>query len=328
MVKLLTAVRGVGSAGSVARGARAAAASEVSLAAKLAPVADAFESTTPRVMLVQRAVSKDDVARCRQLLFSSYVTKGYLEPDPVLAKAAGTFYQDQTHASPAARRRGQTFFVEAEDGTVAATGTLIRDTPQHVSRVAKNYGLPLDASVPEELETLRRELPPGSKLAELGGLAAGADSSGLASVRVLKALRGGAPESHPVTALFEAAKRHARAQGVTDLVMGVHPTHAKFYERIGFRECKPLLGGARADYTGLQNAEVVLLHAKVDEISLSLYRYSTSRTVVGTASSTGRIFEKPLGLTRRATELRPVKAVVGQVTVVGLVAGLAPLAQV
>lgn len=271
-MKLPGVARGVGSAvltSSVM--ARVAVTPAVELAAKVAPVVDLFEAAAPAVV-VQRANSAEDLLRCRQLLFSQYAAKGYLETDPARAKPAGTFHGDQSHASPAARSRGQTFFVEAADGSVVATGALIRDTAAHVSRFAENFGLPLDKSVPDELAALRNELGPTAKIAELGGVAAVGETSGLASVKVLKALRRGGPESHPVTALFNALHLHAKAQGVTDLVMGVHPTHAGFYQRLGFRERSPVSGGPRADYLGLQNAEVVLLHGKIDEVSLTLQR--------------------------------------------------------
>lgn len=269
-MKIACVAKGVGSAVLASTtAARVAVVPAVELAKKAAPVIDLFESTPA---LVQRANSTEDLLRSRQLLYTQYAAKGYLETDPVRAKPAGTFHGDQSHSSPAARRRGQTFFVEGEDGSVVATGVLIRDSAAHVSRFAENFGLPLDKSVPGELAALRNELGPSAQIAEFGGVAAVGETSGLASVKVLKALRRGGPESHPVTALFNALHAHAKAQGVTDVVMGVSGLHAGFYERLGFRERAPVSGGPRADYVGLQNAQVVLLHGKIDEVSLKLAR--------------------------------------------------------
>ena len=217
---------------------------------------------------VQRAVSPEALLSCRHFVYRSYLAKGYLQQDVVKAKAAGTYHADQTHASPAARARGQVYFVESAPGELAATGTLIRDTPLHGSRFVRNGGLPLDKSLPRELFALRTRLGPGAVLAELGGLASSTSSVGGSQMQVLRAMRRGEAHTQPLTALFDELQRQAEAQGVTDLVVGVHPTHANFYERLGFTT-QPLLSH-RPGAEGLQNAEVVLLHGKTRELSTDL----------------------------------------------------------
>jgi len=216
---------------------------------------------------VLRALSPEALLRCRQLVYRSYLAKGYLELEPTTARTAGTYHHDQTHASPAARARGQVYFVESE-GAVAATGTLIRDTPMHGSRFARNGGLPLDTPLAREMFALRTRLGPNAVLAELGGLASSTASSGGSQMHVLRAMRRGESHTQPLTALFDAMRRQAELQGVSDLLVGVHPTHTNFYERLGFVKV-PLLSH-RPGYEGLRNAEVVLLHGKTRGLSTDL----------------------------------------------------------
>ncbi len=223
---------------------------------------------------IRRANTTAELTACRKLVYRYYDAKGYLEADVALARLAGTFHGDQTHASPLARRRGQVFYAADGLGSVLATGTVIRDTRAHVSQAAAHFGLPLDSVVPAEMSALRQKLGPGAVLAEMGGLAAVAPSGppGAMSTNVLRAVRTGAAHADPLTSLFATMLEHSRLQGVTDLVVGVHPTHARFYQRMGFHDRSSVGWHAVPVYAGLKNAAVVFLHAKVAELGLAVRR--------------------------------------------------------
>ncbi len=214
----------------------------------------------PKVVEVNRAQTAAEIEACRTLVFTSYEGKGYLMPEGPAARENGTYHRDQTHASPAARRRGQTFFVQDEGGTIITTGTLVRDTAAHVSKKAAAFGLPLDKASPAQMAIIRQRFGSKAVLGEVGALASSAQATSGFALEMLRALRRGELRSHPVTALFLAIAKHVDAQGITNVVVGVNPTHALFYAKMGFTQLE-----GSAGYEGLQNAAVVVLHTKTGD---------------------------------------------------------------
>lgn len=112
-----------------------------------------------------------------------------------------------------------------------------------VSRDGVN-GLQNDALYAAELARLRR---PDRVLGEVSRLAVDPDFS--------------CPEL--LIALFRSMLGYARELGASDLVIGVHPRHAGYYQlQFGFRQI------GRRKHCGRFAAPVVLLHCALDELTL------------------------------------------------------------
>ncbi len=216
---------------------------------------DSFAPAVPEKLEVKRALSSSELLRCRELVYEAYAQKGYLLEDTFEARRGGTFHSNRTHASPAARRTGQVFFVESAPQVVAATGTLIRQGPGDLST------LPLWKPVKAELIKLSQSLGPDAVLAEMGGLASTGQGSG-----TLRALRTGVWDGDALTTLFAGMHANAQAQGITDLVIGVHPSHTGFYRRLGFTAVGATVQEGLPDYAGLQHAALALLHAPLEDM--------------------------------------------------------------
>ena len=221
---------------------------------------EATPGRTAETFVAGRAVSEFQKFCCRKLVFEFYRRKGYLLPDAEAARKAGTYFDDETHTSLIGRRRGQVFHAKLTDGELVATSMFVKDTGQHVSKAAKNYGLPLDKTMPAELARLRAAAGPRAVFGEIGSVASTGVNENAHSVAVLRAIRRRDWSLSPLTAIFSQMYQHARQQGITDAVIGVHPTHKLFYEKLGFAE----VASQRPQYVGLQGADVVLLHAKLE----------------------------------------------------------------
>jgi len=161
-----------------------------------------------------------------RLVYERYVGSGLITPNPY-----------GIYTSPRALHGDScVVFGQCRDsGHLTSTMTLIGDSPE---------GLSLDTVYRRELKALRKR----GSLLEVGLL--------VAECR--------ATVSRDITALFELMKwgvYYALDFGVTDIVIGVHPRHAKFYTRwFGFEQFAPA-----GVYPMVRNKPVVPLRLPVKE---------------------------------------------------------------
>ncbi len=141
------------------------------------------------------ATSLDEVIAAWQLVYRAYLRAGLILPN-----------LHGIHTNPGAVQSGTAVIVGVLRGEMCATISGYLDTAE---------GLPLDAVYAPELAELRAE---GHRLVEVGLLAdrrANLSRSLEATLRLMK------------FAYFWGA-----LNGMTDIVVGVHPHHSRFYQRI------------------------------------------------------------------------------------------------
>jgi hypothetical protein len=164
------------------------------------------------------------VLRAWGLVYESYRHVDIIAPNP------HHIHTNQHAASPSAA-----VFVGELNGQTDTTLTAIHDS---------EAGLPLDAVYPTELATLRNS---GRQLSEIGLFADRRESIG----RSLNALLD----------LIRLAFYYTHRSDATSIVIGVHPHHAGFYQRLlGFE----IYGDVRS-YAAANGKPVVLLHLPMRE---------------------------------------------------------------
>jgi hypothetical protein len=170
------------------------------------------------------ATSLEHVQSAWRLVYDRYTEMGLIDPNPF-----------RIHAVPTAVGEHACVIWGPEGREVGYTMTLFRDNPM---------GLALDSVYASHLDKLRRN---GRRLLEVGMLAD----------RRQSAARG-------VGALFSMmrwAVHFGLHTDVTDIVIGVHPRHAQFYERCsGFEQF-----ASSASYPLVRNNPVVPLRLRLLE---------------------------------------------------------------
>jgi len=173
------------------------------------------------------AESRDEYRGAFRLIYQAYVHAGLAEPNPY--KMRVTPYQ----LLPTTK-----VLVAISAGSVIATVSLVVDG---------EMGLPMEAIYGEEVAFLRNE---GLLLAEVSCLAdhqGGADRSPAMALRLM-------------SLMVQCAQR----QGVNQLLIAVHPRHARFYQR--FTAFEPI-GGLKS-YQAVCNRPAVALALDLDRAPL------------------------------------------------------------
>jgi hypothetical protein len=164
------------------------------------------------------ATTLDEVLEAWQLVYRAYLRIGLIDA-----------HEFGIHTNPHAVSPNATVVVGRIRGETVSTMTGIHDS---------EAGLPLDAVYREELDRLRQA---GRRLTEVGLFA----DRRVEFRRMLGALLG----------LMRLAFYWGYGEGWSDIVIGVHPHHARFYEQlIGFET----LGAVRS-YSVVNDRPVVLL---------------------------------------------------------------------
>lgn len=169
------------------------------------------------------ASSLNEIIAAWRLVYQRYVGNGLICPNPYgLHTVEQTIYSDTS------------VVVGALDDQVVSTLTIMHD----------NDGLPLDSVYGNELNALRDE---GRQLLEVGLLADRRDKM-----------------SRCISAIFQLIRFpyfNAKLSG-RDMLAGVHPHHAGFYQRtIGFEPWGPA-----KEYPRVNRQPVVLLRVNIDEV--------------------------------------------------------------
>jgi hypothetical protein len=152
---------------------------------------------------------------CR-LVYQSYLTKGLIEPNQFGMRVT------PWHLLPTTST-----FVALEAGRVIGTVTLIGDA---------GLGLPMESIYPAEVEAAR-----------LAGLYVG-------EVSCLATRDTDFKEFLPIfVSLTRLMAQHARAHGMDQFLIAIHPKHARFYEKfMGFEQI-----GSLTEYPSVNNAPAV-----------------------------------------------------------------------
>jgi len=167
------------------------------------------------------AASIEEVLAAWQLVYETYHTAGLIDSN-----------SHQIHCTDQAVNSDTAVFIGAIDSQIVSTATCIHDN---------GAGLPLDAEYKKELDAMRRD---GRKLTEVGLLA---DRRSMLSRRIDSLL-----------ILMHYAYDYAFLDDGTDIIIGVHPRHARFYKRMfGFDIC-----GSERSYATVKDHPVVLLQLK------------------------------------------------------------------
>lgn len=141
------------------------------------------------------ASGREELARAFELVYRSYVARGYLQ-----THRGGVVYQAAFGLDSS-----RTIVALTEAGEVAGTVTIVGDNP---------LGLQLEATFGGEVESLRKA---GRRLAEVTCLAVDPES--------------GFGPGAVFFALTRLALQHARWRQLDDLLLAVHPRHHVFYRR-------------------------------------------------------------------------------------------------
>lgn len=167
------------------------------------------------------------VEKAWSLVYERYVDTGLIAPNP---------FGLHTHPHALHADTCVVFGRCSCDNSMASTMTLIADS---------RHGLALDSVYRRELDALRHSR---RQLLEVGLLVADCSIG----------------SSRGMTALFELMKwgvYYALCAGVTDIVIGVHPHHAKFYSRcFAFEQFGP-----ETSYPIVRNRPVVPLRLRLNE---------------------------------------------------------------
>ena len=168
-------------------------------------------------LICKIASSMADFDSAFQLVYQKYLSRGLIEPNPFARRVVPYHLKSTT-----------TTFIAYRGGTAVCTTTLIGDSED---------GLPLEALYPAEIERKRMA---GLRLAEVSCLA----GCGSGSDRNFHRL---------FMKLMRILGQHAERFGIDQLVVAVHPRHARYYERtMGFQQF-----GSEVRYESLQDAPAV-----------------------------------------------------------------------
>lgn len=163
------------------------------------------------------ASSMADFDSAFELVYQKYLSKGLIEPNPFARRVVPYHLNNST-----------TTFIAYRGGSAVCTTTLVGDSSD---------GLPLEALYPAEIE--RKRLA-GLRLAEVSCLA----GCGSGSDRNFHRL---------FMKLMRILGQHAERFGIDQLVVAVHPRHARYYQRtMGFQQF-----GGEVRYESLQDAPAV-----------------------------------------------------------------------
>jgi hypothetical protein len=157
---------------------------------------DNLRFPSPSALLdVRIATSREELTSAFELVYRSYLAKGYAQPHP-----GGLIYRE-AFGLPSSR----TIITAVQPKPVVGTLTIVGDNPS---------GLELERTYPREVQSLRDQ---GRKVAEITCLA----------IQAARELRS--------TAVFFALTRfmihYAYWRGFDDLLIAVHPRHHRYYWR-------------------------------------------------------------------------------------------------
>jgi len=144
---------------------------------------------------VRIAVRRTELAAAFELVYRSYLGRGYIDPHP-----GGIVYR-KSLGLPASR----TIIATTRSDQVLGTLSVVGDNP---------LGLELEGTYPSEVQSLRHA---GRSLAEITCLAIQPSD-----------------EIRPTAVFFELTRfmiQHAYSRKLDDLLMAVHPRHYRFYWR-------------------------------------------------------------------------------------------------
>jgi N-acyl amino acid synthase FeeM len=174
------------------------------------------------------ATSLDEVIAAWKLVYRAYLRAGLIPPNA-----------QEIHTNPGVIQQGTAVVVGMLGGEVCATISAYLDSPD---------GLPLDAVYATELAELRAK---GHRLVEVGLLA---DRRAKLSRSLEATLR-----------LMKSAYFWGLLNGMTDIIVGVHPHHSGFYQRIfGFQ-----VVGEESTCPWVNGAPVVPLRLKLEMVERS-----------------------------------------------------------
>jgi hypothetical protein len=163
---------------------------------------------------IRIARSRNEIWQALSLVYENYLESGLIEPNPLRARVL-RHHALRTTEVLVARVRNEVF----------ATASVIRDSA---------LGFPIESVYPREIEWLRTQ---GLNLAEVSCLAD----------------RRGQTSRSAVNDLMAFIAQSAKLRGVDQLLIAVHPRHAKFYSRfLGFE----VFGGLR-DYEAVRGNPAV-----------------------------------------------------------------------
>ncbi len=197
-------------------------------------------ATNARTSLCNRLITASNLPQVRDawaLVYHVYSQAGLIDENP-----------HQLHTSPCMIGDRTAVFARYDaDGLIQATLSTVADGPD---------GLPLDSVYPDELDALRRQ---GVRLSEVGLFADASqllcDTNTLSDGSGFKP-RGTARQcAEMLIELTAMAFYFARYWDVETLLIGVHPRHAPFYERMwGFEHY-----GEERSYAAVNHRPVVLM---------------------------------------------------------------------
>lgn len=183
------------------------------------------------------ATTLEEVVNAWSLTYNVYSTNGFIDPN-----------QHKIHTVPQAINSNTAVFYSTSGSNVDGTLTAMLDGPN---------GLPLDTVYKVELDLLRRQ---GRRLNEHGLLAH------MTQIDASQATHSARQQADQVrTSLIHLMCRTVRfglAMNCTDIVIGVHPKHMRFYQRAwGFKQAGP----ERA-YATVNDRPVVLMRLDYSEV--------------------------------------------------------------
>ena len=190
-------------------------------------------SNNPSEQLARTGVSiastLDDVKSALQLVYDAYYRSGLIDSNPYEIRAT-PFHLLETTAVLVAKRQHE----------IACTMTLIRDG---------KLGLPMESSFPDEVAERRER---GISCAEISCLA---DQ------------RSDTARGFPLLAkLMSFAAQCAAYRGVHEVLIAVHPRHARFYQRyLGFE----LINDVEQPYDAVSGSPAVALSIDILNLQLS-----------------------------------------------------------
>ena len=212
---------------------------------QLAPIGTAPSRNPPRAHSghtvepwMRVAKKQQEILSAWQLVYHVYVHTGLILANPFCI-----------HTMPQAVSNRAAVLLNCKDDQIESTLTGILDGPM---------GLPVDAVYSKQLNQLRRE---GRRLMECGMFAhrwqvqpvgdrlARDGTEQVSAAQQMKRI------SQSLTGLMRLCFYFGLTHGVTDFIIGVHPRHARFYERaFGFKR-----HGPERSYATVNNRPVVLL---------------------------------------------------------------------
>lgn len=170
----------------------------------------------------------EDYDAAFRLVYERYLESGLIEDNPYQRRVLRHHFYPGTNTFIAYRR-----------GLAVCTTTLIGDS---------EHGIPLDALYPAEIDRKRRR---GLRLAEVSSLAGVAGSRRSFHQLFMRLMR--------------ILGQHSCRFGIDQLVVAVHPKHARYYQRtMGFRKF-----GEEIPYRALHDAPAVAIALDFKEVHLT-----------------------------------------------------------